>query len=255
MKKTLSLFAFAVLLTANAFATYMVVLKDGTRYKAKAKWTVVNGKALVNLESGQSLQLDPALIDGPRSEQLTKMGITDGNILDLNPNLPAAQEPKPTTPSLGSSVRLRPLGGNEPAPTRKAPPTAPAPSASTPAVVPIAGAVPAEVVDRFAKAFDNVGIYDVKITSTGGASLRAEGTADNEDRVFLAISAASFLLVRNGGVAGVNLDMVELFLKTTNGGAAGRFQMTRADAEALDKVPPAARQNALQDYFVHKVIY
>lgn len=254
MKKVLTLFAFAALLGANAFATYMVVLKDGTRYKAKAKWTVVNGKALVNLENGQSLQLDPSLIDVTKSEQLTRMGITDGNIIDLNPNLPPAQDPKPTTPSLGSSVKLRPLGGTAPAASKPAPPTAPAAS-SAPAVQTTAGAVPAEVIDKFAKAFDNVGIYDVKITSTGGASLRAEGTADNEDRVFLAISAASFLLVRNGGVAGVNLDMLELFLKTTNGGAAGRFQMTRADAEALDKVSPAQRQQALQDYFVRKVIY
>jgi hypothetical protein len=48
----------------------------------------------------------------------------------------------------------------------------------------------------------------------------------------------------------VKLDVVELFMKTTTGGAAGRFQMTRADAEALDK-----RTMSQQDYFLRKVIY
>jgi hypothetical protein len=57
-------------------------------------------------------------------------------------------------------------------------------------------------------------------------------------------------MVRNAGVDGVQIDMVEMFMKTTTGGSAGRFQMTRADAEALDK-----RTISQQDYFVQKVIY
>jgi hypothetical protein len=88
------------------------------------------------------------------------------------------------------------------------------------------------------------------VTSTGARSIRAEMTLDTEERVFNAISAASFLMVRNAGVSGVQLDLVELYMKTTNGGAAGRFQMTRADAEAIDK-----RTISQQEYFIRKVIY
>ncbi|HWW60571.1 MAG TPA: hypothetical protein VN181_04305, partial [Thermoanaerobaculia bacterium] len=85
---------------------------------------------------------------------------------------------------------------------------------------------------------------------TGPASMRAELTVDSEDKVFNAVTATSFLMVRNAGVTGAQIDMVELFMKMTNGGAAGRFQMTRADAQALNE-----KTLSVQDYFVRKVIY
>lgn len=243
MKKSLTLFAFATLLAAQSFATYIVVLKDGTRYNAKAKWTVVNGKALIALETGQTLQLDPALIDAAQSEKLTKMGITNANVIDLNPNMPEAQAPK-QQPSLGSQIRLK--KGNEPVP-------APVTSPNSPAAAPLQTGgpqVPAEAIEKFTRAYENVGIFEQSVKAHGPRTLRAELTADSEDKVFNAISATSFLMVRNAGVAGAQIDMVELFMRTTNGGAAGRFQMSREDAEALDK-----RTISQQDYFIRKVIY
>ncbi|HEX8171404.1 MAG TPA: hypothetical protein VF824_12760 [Thermoanaerobaculia bacterium] len=248
MKKILTLFAFAALAASSSFAAYVVVLRDGTSYVAKSKWTVVNGKALVQLTNGQSISLDPSLIDVAKSEQATKLGLTSGNVsvLDLNTNMPDAQVAKPQGGSLGSQIKLRKTPAN-PADT-----ATPAPSAPPPVV---AGSLPARVLENFDRAFENVGIFEKKVTSTGARSLRADLTTDTEERVFNAISAASFLLVRNAGVEGAQIDMVELFMKTTTGGAAGRFQMTRADAESLDKVPPASRQQALQDYFIRKVLY
>jgi hypothetical protein len=68
--------------------------------------------------------------------------------------------------------------------------------------------------------------------------------------VFNAISATSYLMLRNAGVDGVQIDMVELFMKTTTGGSAGRFRMSRADAEAIDK-----RTMSQQEYFIRNVIY
>jgi hypothetical protein len=241
MKKALLLFVLAVFVTAPSFARYIVVLKDGTRYAAKEKWKVVNGKAIVLLENGQSLQLDPSLIDGPRSEQMTKVGMANANIVDLNPTATAAQ-PKQNQPSLGSQIKLR----QRPDPSQTAPAT---PSATTPAT-PASGGLSAEVLDKFDRAFDNVGIFEKKVIATAARGIRADLTVDTEERVFNAISAASFLMVRNAGVDGAQIEMVEMFMKTTTGGSAGRFQMTRADAEALDK-----RTISQQDYFVQKVIY
>ncbi|MEA2490124.1 MAG: hypothetical protein QOH21_1916, partial [Acidobacteriota bacterium] len=51
-------------------------------------------------------------------------------------------------------------------------------------------------------------------------------------------------------ITDANIEMVELFMRTTNGGAAGRFQMTRADAVALDQ-----KTISQHDYFVRKVLY
>ena len=57
-------------------------------------------------------------------------------------------------------------------------------------------------------------------------------------------------MVRNAGVVGAQVDMVELFMKTTTGGAAGRFQMSRLDAQTLD-----SKQMSREEYFIRKVIY
>lgn len=243
MKKALTLFAFAVLFSANAFATYVVVMKDGARYKAKAKWTVVNGKAIILLENGQSLTVDPSFIDVPKSEQLTKLGISGATIVDLTTNMPAAPNQPKAQPSLGSSIKLR-----TPAQQKDAqnPPT---PAAQAP-VSTGPGSLSPAVIDKFERAFDNMSIFERKIVSTGPRSLRAELTVDTEDRVFHAISATSFLMVKNAGVTGAQIDVVELFMKTTTGGAAGRFQMTRADAESLE-----ARKLSQQEYFIRNVIY
>lgn len=245
MKKALTLFVFAAFVATQSFATYIVVLKDGTKYAAKAKWTVVNGKAIVQLENGQSLQLDPALIDVARSEQMTKIGMANANVVDLDAGL-SKPAPKQEQPSL-SNIKLRPRKiENHKAPA--APATAPA---NTVAGAPAGeGGLSTEVLNKFELAYENVGIFDRSVTSTSPRTIRAELTVDTEERVFNAISATSYLMVRNAGVPGIAIDTVELFMKTTSGGAAGRFQMTRADAQAINQ-----RTISQQDYFVKKVIY
>src|ERR687891_503499 len=100
MRKTLTTFIFAALFATQAFATYVVVLKDGTRYMAKAKWTMQNGKALIALEKGGTLALDPALIDVPKSEEVTRLGLGDVNIISLGE--PQQQAAPKQQPGLGS---------------------------------------------------------------------------------------------------------------------------------------------------------
>jgi len=48
----------------------------------------------------------------------------------------------------------------------------------------------------------------------------------------------------------VQIDSVDLFMKTTTGGAAGRFHITRDDAKALE-----AKTITPQAYFVLKVLF
>jgi hypothetical protein len=242
MRKAIVLFLFAALAATQSFATYVVVLKDGTRYTAKSKWTMNKGKALITLENGQTMQLDPALIDVPRSEQVTKIGMANANVLDLNPAESAAsQSGQRSQPSLGDQIKLR----------RNTPRSAAPVASQNPVPAPVPGEkLPDEVLEKFDRAFENIGIFEKKLASTSGHALRAEMTVDTEDRVFNAISATSFLMVRNAGVDGARIDMVELFMRTTTGGAAGRFQMTRTDAEALDQ-----KKITQQEYFVRNVIY
>jgi hypothetical protein len=239
MKKSLALFAFVSLLCSQAFALYVVVLKDGTRFKAKAKWTISNGKALVTLETGQVMALNPAEIDVAKSDELSKMGLGDVNVLNVGTQPTETQKPQQ---GLGSLVHVR----------KMQPPTVPTTAPGAPQI-----AAPAELVDQvdsrvkstFERAYENVGIFEHQMSGTN-RNIRVELTADQEEKVFNAISATAFLIVRNAGLESTQIDMVELFMKTTNGGAAGRFQMNRADADSIN-----SKVISLQEYFVRKVIY
>ncbi len=246
MRKTLTFAAVIALVASQAFAAYIVVLKDGTRYKAKSKWTTVGGKATITLENGQTLQVNSSDIDVAKSDEVSKLGLGDVGIIGVEQANP--QHAPPKQPSLGDAIRLR----KPPTQTATTPATAPpvAASTTTPALAPSPGALNSQVTEKFERAYENLGIFEHKIVSTGANSLRADLTADNEDKVFNAISATSFLMVRNAGVTGARIDIVELFMKTTTGGSSGRFQMTREDAESLDK-----KALTLQEYFVRKVIF
>ncbi|HKR63074.1 MAG TPA: hypothetical protein VJZ00_05025 [Thermoanaerobaculia bacterium] len=247
MKKALAVLIVAAF-SVPAFASYIVVLKNGSQYAAKAKWTIVKGKAIIQLENGQALQVDPALIDEARSEQATKVGMANASVIDLNTN--AAPAPaRPQQPTLGDAVKLRRQAKPQTAQEQSIA-TKPMNDSVAAPVPTVPGTLGADVIDKFERAFDNIGIFERKVVPTGGRSLRADMTVDTEDRVFNAISASAFLMVKNAGVQGAQIDMVELYMRTTTNGAAGRFQMTRADAEALNN-----KTISQQEYFVRKVIY
>jgi hypothetical protein len=237
MKKTLILAVLAILtVTQLVAASYWVVMKDGTRYEARAKWTIVNGKATMTLTNGSVLALDPSAIDVAKSEEVTRLG--GGELLGVE------QRATPTSKAseIGSAIRLRKLTPSQPAPA-----VAPVATETVP-VAPGTGLGP-NVISKFERGFEDIGIFEHKVISTGPHSLRADLTADNEEKVFNSLTATAFLMMHNAGVAGVQIDSVDLFMKTTTFGAAGRFHVTREDAQALDSktITPA-------NYFVLKVL-
>jgi hypothetical protein len=241
MKKPLIAAALTVLIaTQVSAASYWVVTKDGTRYEAKSKWTMVNGKAMITLVGGSVMSIDPSIIDVAKSEEVTRLG--GGSLFGV-------EQPTNTSTSkastLGSSIRLHQLPPAQPVAPAPAAPPAGMPQPSAPGT-----GLGADVVGRFERAFENVGIFEHKLVPTGTNSLRADLTADTEDKVFNALTATSFLMVHNAGIAGVKIDSVDLFLKTTTGAAAGRFHITRDDAQALE-----AKTITPQAYFVLKVLF
>jgi hypothetical protein len=240
MKKSLTLAVFVTLFAVPSFARYIVVLKNGSTYLAKEKWTVVNGKAIVKLENGQSLQLDPTLIDPARSEQMTKVGMGGVSVVDLDPAM-SQTSTAPRQPSIGA-IKLRPKGETPKPATTGA---TPAPAINVPA-----GSLTAQVIDKFQRAYENDGIFETKVISIGEGTLHVELTVDTEERVFGALSTTAAMITRNAFVEGAKVDMVELFMKTTTGGSAGRFQMSRADADSL-----LNKKVKREEYFISKVIY
>jgi len=243
--KKISIFVLALLvLAAPTFAAYIVVMKDGTRLKAKARWTTAaNGKAMITLENGTTLELDAREIDLPKTEETNKLGL--GNAQVLATQSAASQPQKQNKSVLGGVTKLRPLANASNAPTTTVP-TLPPPVTATPAD----GGVGNLVIGKFQKAYENVGLYGVKVSSTGPSSIRIELEADNEDQVFKAISATSFVMANLPAMGQTKLETLELYMATVRGGAAGRFQMTMPEAEALAK-----KQMAWQDYYIKKVLF
>ena len=207
----------------------------------------MGSKATITLENGQTLQINTSDIDAAKSEQVSKLGLGDVGIIGVEQA--NSQQTPAQQPSLGSAIRLRkpPTQSTTPAVSRPVPSTGAAPA---PALAANPGILNSQIIGKFERAYENLGIFEHRIVSTGANSMRADLTADSEDKVFNAISATSFLMVRNAGVDGARIDTIELFMKTTTGGSSGHFQMNRQDAESLDK-----KALTLQEYFVRKVIF
>lgn len=237
MRRTLAFLLFGALAASVASAEYTVVLKDGRRLAAKSKWTVVQGKAIVELTNGTRLQLDPASIDVQKSEEATRSGLGDVKVLKTVPQTGTRPAQESATP-LGSLATIR-------RPSRETPAERPAGSGQqTPASS--SAALDTSVAAKFKAGFENVGLFDAQLSASAPNRLRIDVTADNEDQVFKAISATSFIFANVPS----SYEVVELFMKTNNGGSAGRFQMTMPDARAL-----ANKQMEWYDYFVRNVIF
>src|SRR5258708_40349005 len=124
MKKSLLLLAIVSLFAANAFAaSYWVVMKDGSRYECKQKWTVHDGKAWFTTVAGQTFAVDPVQIDPAKSDEATKFN--GAQVINIDgPNVAAPTTAPPQ--GLGAQVKLRktPNGAPNPLPT-PTPPAAP----------------------------------------------------------------------------------------------------------------------------------
>ena len=231
--------ALVAVIAIPAFAaSYWVVLKDGTRYEAKTKWTVVNGKAMLNLVNGSVLALDPNSINVAKSEEMTRLG--GGSLFGVE-QIPVTSTTK--TSELGTTIKLRKLPQAQAATTAAPPVEAPTPIA--PGTL-----LGTDVLSKFERAYENVGIFEHKLIATGPHSLRADLTADTEDKVFNTLSATAFLMVRNAGITGVQIDYADIFMKTTTGAAAGRFHLTHGEAQAIE-----SKATTPQTYFVQKVLF
>jgi hypothetical protein len=233
MNKFLGICALSLLVASSASATYWVVMKDGTRYQAKSKPVVQGGKAIIVTSNG-TLAVDPNAIDVAKSEEVTRLG--GGELLGTEQR---PVEAKPQVSPLGSQIHLR-----------KNAPAASTTAVITPTPPPNSGSIAADVMNKFARAFENIGIYEQKMSSEGPRTLRADITADNEEKVFNAISATAFLMNNLGTV-----DEVQLYMKTTTGAAAGRFHITKADAATLYTGGNSPERHALELFFVNKVLF
>jgi hypothetical protein len=230
--------AFLIFFTATLQASYIVVMKDGTRYRAKERWTMVDGKAMLALENGQTLQIEAGLIDIARTDEVNRSGLGDVRVIaSPAPRTEPAAE-RQAEPSLGALTRIRRI--DEPQANA---PTNQARTSASPAIRP-------DVISRFNNAYENIGLFGTRITATSASTLKIELVTETEDQVFNALLATALMVNRLPGVSSTKIDSVDLLMTTIKGASAGRFLMTSSDAEAVDK-----REIPVQKYFVDKVIF
>lgn len=226
-----------------AAADYVVILKNGRRYKAAQKWQLVDGKAVVRLQNGTTIQLDPALIDVRATDQANRSGLGDAQVIATT--VPSSEPTVEPTPSaLGNLTRLRDRDANSKAQQGVAG------SGSNVGSVSASGNVPQAVLDRYRNAFENLGYYDASIKATSNDTLKIELVADNEQQVFNALTATAYLMEKMPEATGVNVRQVDLDLLTLRGGYAGRFKMDREDSAAIE-----AKKITPQIWFVENVIF
>lgn len=236
---------FLVLMPVVSFASYTVIMKDGQRYRAKQKWTVSGTKAIVTLESGQTLSLDANLIDVKESEKVNAQGMGGARVI-ANPDsgAPAAAQSSP----LGN-ITIRKPPASTPSTTSAAAPSGIKSTVNSAATG--STNLSKNVLQLFSNAYENVGFFDSKVVGNGPNRLHITMTADNEDQVFKALSATAFMMTKIPTATGERVETIDLFLRTINGGSGGRFQMTQADAADLAQ----DTQNKWKDYYVRKVIF
>ena len=244
MRKILAISLLGAFAATAALADYTVVLKDGRRLQARQKWTISQGKAIVELTNGTRLQLDPAVIDVAKSEAATRSGLGDARVLET---VPQTEAPSRKQPSLGSIANIRKQADSAPAKATPAPAPATSGRSSAPSEpATVAGSVDGIVAEKFNAAYENVGLFERKLSLSEEGRLRIDLMADTEDQVFKALSATAFVFANVPS----SYTGIDLFLRTVNGGSAGRFQMSREDAQAV-----ATKKIEWYDYYVRHVIF
>jgi hypothetical protein len=245
--------AAAVLLASPALA-YVIVLKDGSRIVAKEKPTIEGDKLIFVTKIGVTQSLPAKDFDSRKTDEVNKI-IAGGDALILN--TPEGEKTLSTMdtkrPTLSEYIKRH----NETNLVLKDQTQAPAikPSgargADRPAVEkPSAGetALDPSTNDAFLRALEASGIRGPRLTGVAHG-VRVQAVTDSEQQVFAAIGGVARGL-KETRAAGKPLDKAEIWLVTSNGQSAGRFEMGAEDADALLNGKVGAAK-----YFVANVIF
>ena len=233
---TLILAALSVLILAREAAAYVVVLKDGSKILARAKYEVKGINALITLENGSITQIPLAKVDVPGSDEYNKK--IGGNAIDIGGSDTAAIAPPPSS---SKAVRLQNyIKQNN---TQMNLPQRPAPGAAKAEAKEAGGGDPL-VVREAARIFGADGITQYKVYAGPKVTIVAE----NEDGVFKVMIAAARLaqdLTVTGKARELTVDIVAV-----NGSDAGKFRMNAESVKDLTEGSVTA-----SEFFVNNVIF
>lgn len=245
IRRTLTLAGLALsgaLLSALPAPAYLIILKDGTRIESAEK-PVAQGRNYVFKDKlGAKKMIAIAEVDPDKTDAANKENYRDAYILGEPEPMKKESDASAKSPSLSEYIKQN----------RKSDLTAPAPSspvvpadAAAPRASERPAAAPANVLDpivqdAFLRAYQAATVRGARVTQGAAGMIRVQAVTDNETVVFGALVATARGL-KEARTAGRLVEMVELYMATSAGENAGKFQMTPEDADALlnGTTPPA----------------
>lgn len=220
-----------------AASGYVVILKNGSKIRAKEPMQIKGDQAIVTLINGTMTSLPLAQVDLVATERYNQLGF--GNAILLEGVGEGTPVPTPTpTPPLGTTGKLRDLG------VRLGRQTTPTPT-PTPSIGLKAAKYPNDqVTEAFTQLFDKKHLYLYK-TSVGTRPdvFFVQVITDSQREVFHALKtiAEAYALIHELE-SQIAPKMVEVQLVTSVNKPAGTFRITPEQANQLasGQVTPAA---------------
>lgn len=250
MKRAAPLAILAFLVVSSCWASYLVILRNGSKIVAREKYTIKGANALITQENGTLIAIPLSQIDAEATEKHNAARLGGATSLDWVDS----QEPQPTptpTPSLNRLVpklkdRAVPVGPEASQPT------------PTPGILFRGAKFRDPRVDQvFQQGLENYHLYLYR-TSQGTlpAFLFVEVRVNGEAEVMKALEAIcttyAFVtqeLAKTGESARAP-ERVEIQLLNESGKEAGVFRISAAEAEELSSGKVGARK-----FFIDHVIY
>jgi len=248
--------AAALLAAPPAAADYVIYTKDGARILAREKPTTQGNRLLFRTPLGTQQSIPLADFDEQRTEKANKEGLGGAYVLSDTPDTKVIPAPADKKPSLSEYIRqnkkimkvpgesLRGLADEPTVEPAKAPAGA---GTAKGAEIPSA-AVDLQVTAAFGQAFEGAGLRGLRVSSIP-RGVRLQSVTDTEQQVLGAVAAAARGL-KESRAMGRPIEKVEMYLVTSGGENAGRFEISPDQADALlnGRITPAK-------YFVSSVIF
>jgi len=249
------LLAFALLLPALLVAAnYVIYTKDGQRIPAQDKPVVQGNRLIFRTPLGAEQSMALADYDEERTLKANQPGLGDAYVLGEPGKV---QEIKDTTgkkPSLSEYIRQnRKIMKSSPAEGG----TGKAGSEDVGSRLSEAlktaepgggGGVDLQMMNSFVQSFERAGLRGVRLISIP-QGVRLQVITETEQQVFGAIDAAARGL-KESRALGKPLGRVDMYLATSAGESAGRFEISPEDAEAL-----VTGRTTPSKFFVQSVIF
>lgn len=231
--RRLALLILILLPAALLASDYVIYTKDGQRIPAREKPVVQGNRLVFRTPLGAQQSMALADYDETRTLKANQEGLGSAYVLGEPAETKVVPDTAAKKPSLSDYIKQNKK-------IMKAPASEAAPadadtgarlSAALKASEAGGAGMDLQMMNAFNDAFESAGIRGVRLVSIP-QGVRLQVITETEQQVFGAISAAARGL-KQARALGKSLDKVDMYLATSAGEAAGRFEISPEDAEAL----------------------